>query len=38
MPLTPQEKNFCDHFDFENRDLTAPNLPANEWMKAQGLK
>ena len=38
MPLTPQEKNFCDHFDYESRDLSKGQLlPAHEWMKAHGL-
>jgi len=22
MPLTPQEKDFCDHFDYESQDLS----------------
>ena len=34
MPLTPQEENFCNHFDYESRDLSkGRRLPAHEWMK-----
>lgn len=38
MPLTPQEENFCNHFDYESRDLSKGRpLPAHEWMKAHGV-
>lgn len=40
MPLTPQEKIFCDHLDYEN--VTCPGdpdllVPACNWMTAHGL-
>jgi len=39
MPLTPQEKDFCDHFDYESQDLSGGRpLPAHEWMKAHGVE
>jgi hypothetical protein len=40
MPLTPQEKVFCDHLDYENATCPGdPNLPvpACTWMTAHGL-
>jgi len=38
VKLTDKERVFCDHFDFESRDLTKPDIPAHEWLKAHGLR
>ena len=40
MPLTPQEKNFGDHLDYESTHAPYEEgvpVPACNWMKARGL-
>jgi len=41
MPLTPQEKNFCDHLDYESThapyDKDPIPVPASNWMTAHDV-
>lgn len=40
MPLTPQEKNFCDHLDYESTHAPYEEgvpVPAHNWMTIHGV-
>lgn len=40
MPLTSEEKNFCDHLDYENTHVPSINgfpVPASTWMTTHHL-
>jgi len=40
MPLTPQEKNFCDHLDYESTHAPYEEgvpVPARNWMTVHGV-